>query len=261
MLGWMIFKHSMGMVTRNLTNAIKIALVPALIGVVVLVAIYQTTGLSALMLADEAAVEQMILDQGLAAFGLPFLLSFLCLMVIELWVFVSWHRFILLEEYPTGWIPTLRTDRILAYFGKIIMLGLIAIGAGIALTLVVTIIAAIGGNAGGIIAVPLMTVFWIAMIVVLYRLTPILPAAAIGKPLKISEAWDATRGSGWAIVLVLVLIFIVQFLVQIVAGLSMMVFAPLGFVFLLLMMLVMTLLNVSVLTTLYGHYVEGRPLV
>jgi len=257
MLGWMIFRHSMGMVTRNLGSAIRIALIPALIGVFVMIAGAMMTGVSMETFVNEQAMQQMLTEQGLGAVFLPLLLIFLVVFVIEFWVFVSWHRFILLEEYPTGWVPTFRTDRILAYFGNVILLGLIAVGSGIALMLVVSIV----GAAGGGLAAAVMFVFLIAIIVATYRLTPILPAAAIGKPLKVSEAWDATRGSSWAIVLVLVLIFIVQFLIQIVAGFSMMIFAPLGFVFLLLSMLVMTLLNVSVLTTLYGHYVEGRPLV
>lgn len=37
-------------------------------------------------------------------------------------------------------------------------------------------------------------------------------------------------------------------------------FARLGYVFLPISMLVMTMLNASVLTALYGHYIEGRPL-
>lgn len=261
MLGWKIFSHSMGMVTRNLGTAIRIALIPALIGVIVLIAGVMMTGVSMETFANEQAIEQMLLEQGFGVNFLPFFLISLVLLVIELWVFVAWHRFILLEEYPEGWIPRFRLDRIFAYFGKFILLALIVVGSGTALMLIVSVVFAVGGRAGGILATAVVIMFWIAIFVASYRLTPILPAAAIGRPLTISQAWNATRGSGWAIVLVLVLIFIVQFLIQLVASFSMMIFAPLGFVFLLLSMLVMTLLYVSVLTTLYGHYVEGRPLV
>jgi hypothetical protein len=112
----------------------------------------------------------------------------------------------------------------------------------------------------GIALVLLVVVGWVFIVISIYRLTPILPAAEIGKPLKISEAWAATRGSGWALFLTLIIAAIVQSLMQLVAGLFLAVFAPLGVVFLLLAILVMTLVNVSILTTLYGYYIEGRPL-
>jgi len=260
MQGWKIFSHSMGMVVRNLAIAIQIAFVPALIGVVAVTAMVMLMGVSIEMFTDEAALEQFVLEKGFGAFFGPFFLFVLVLLVIEFWVFVAWHRFVLLEEYPKGWIPAFRTDRILAYFGKALILGLIAFGMATILVLGGAAIGAIGGQAGAVILVPLFVVGWIFIIVSIYRLTPILPAAAIGKPLKISEAWEATQGTGGALVLVLVIAAVVQFLMQIVASLSMAVFAPLGFVFLLLTMLVMTLVNVSILTTLYGHYIEGRAL-
>ncbi len=231
MQGWKIFAHSMGMVVGNLAIAIKITLIPAIIGVAAMVAMVTVMGVSFETFADEAALERLVREQGAGAVLGPFFLFLLILLVVEFWVFVAWHRFVLLEEYPTGWIPAFRTDRILAYFGKALLLGLIAVGMALILSLGAAAIGAIAGQAG-----------------------------AIGKPLKISEAWAATRGTSWALVLVLIIAGVVQFLMQIVATLSMAVFAPLGFVFLLLAMLVMTLVNVSILTTLYGHYIEGRAL-
>lgn len=260
MQGWKIFSHSMNMVVRNLAIAIRIALIPALIGVVALVAMFLVTDVSTEILTDEVAMEQLLREQGSGAFVGPFILFVLIFLVIEFWVFVSWHRFILLEEYPTGWIPKFRADRILAYFGRGLLLGLIGAGLMLVMMLFFWVVGLIAGQSAGIIIAPMMFFGWIFILISLYRLTPILPAAAIGKPLKISEAWAATRGEGWALVLVLVTASVVQILMQIVASLSMAVFAPLGFVFLLLTMLVMTLVNVSILTTLYGHYIEGRAL-
>ena len=107
MLGWMIFRHSMGMVTRNLGSAIRIALIPALIGVFVMIAGAMMTGVSMETFVNEQAMQQMLTEQGLGAVFLPLLLIFLVVFVIEFWVFVSWHRFILLgpvdiQDSPFG---------------------------------------------------------------------------------------------------------------------------------------------------------------
>ena len=46
MKGWSIFAHSVGMVTRNLSEAMRVALVPVLIGFALIAALIMTSGLS-----------------------------------------------------------------------------------------------------------------------------------------------------------------------------------------------------------------------
>ncbi|NIZ60615.1 hypothetical protein DL239_06455 [Sedimentitalea sp. CY04] len=250
MKGWSIFSHSVGMVTRNLSEAMRVALVPVLIGFVLIAALVMTSGLSMDTMTDEAAMEQMFQEDGVGAFFLTFSLSILVFFIMELWIFVSWHRFILLEEYPNGWVPEFRFDRILAYAGRGIMIGIIVMLLWIPAMILTFLLGPLA-----IIGV-LGTVLF--MVVLIYRLVAILPAAAIGRPLTIGQAWEATRGSSGTILVLMVVIFLAQILLQVVSGLSMMVFPPLGIAFQLFAALVMSLVNVSILTTFYGHYVEGR---
>lgn len=250
MKGWSIFAHSVGMVTRNLSEALKIALVPVVIGFALIVGLVSMSGLSLGNLSDPEAMDSMIRDGGMGAFFLPFILFTIVLVIIELWIFVSWHRFILLEEYPTGWIPEFRLDRIMAYLGRGLLIGVIMMAMWIPVGLAAAVLGPLG------VLIVLGAVFF--SVVLIYRLAAVLLAAAIGEPLTVRQAWDATRGSSGTILMLMLVIFVAQIVLQLVTGLSMMVFAPLGLVFQLFATLVMSLVNVSILTTFYGHYVEGR---
>jgi len=250
MKGWSIFAHSVGMVTRNLSEALKIAVVPVLIGFAAIVALASMTGLSFGSMSDPAAMDKMMRDGGMGALFIPIILFAVVLIIVELWIFVSWHRFILLEEYPTGWIPEFHFDRIMAYLGRGLLIGAIMV----AMWILVGLAAAVLGPLGAVIAVA--AVFF--SVVLVYRLVAMLPAAAIGKSLTVSQAWEATKGSTGTIIVLVIVIVVAQFLLQVVTGLSMMIFAPLGILFQVFVTLVMSLVNVSILTTFYGHYVEGR---
>lgn len=256
MKGWSIFTHSVGMVTRNFTWAVRIALVPVLLGFGSIYAVLTSAGLSITVFADEAAMQEAMLSGKLGASSF---LATSILLLVELWVFVSWHRFILLEEYPEGWFPRFRGGRILSYFGHGLLIGFLVLLLTVPMFAIFFLLALTLGQTGQVLALTFAFGYFIFLFIVIYRFAPILPAAAIGKPLKIKDAWNATAGSGGAIILVFILLAVMQFALQVVTGLSISVFAPLGFAFAALTMLVMTLVNVSILTTFYGHYVEGRP--
>ena len=97
--------------------------------------------------------------------------------------------------------------------------------------------------------------FWIAL-----RISLILPAAAMGQKMKIAESWSATApisGALWGLAAMLGLLSAVVALV--VGNLA----APGSGASIWLQTasyLVEGLISISILTTLYGHLVEGRPL-
>jgi len=108
----------------------------------------------------------------------------------------------------------------------------------------------------------IFSIIWFACVaviaVVVTQISPILPAAAIGRPLQISEAWEKTKGSGWSILVVVVLYFVFQLALTYLVGISAQVFMPLGIAFNILVFLLLPMVTISLLTTFYGHYVEGR---
>ncbi|WP_369929765.1 hypothetical protein [Leisingera sp. XS_AS12] len=257
MKGWTIFTHSVRMVMRNLNYAVRIAAGPVLIGLAVVYAMLASAGLPLTLMADQQALSQVFAAGG---FGLTLLVVFLVMMAVQVWVFVSWHRFVLLEEYPSGLLPAFRADRILAYVGNALLLFLVGMAFLIPVAGTAVLAAGILGESGAAVSVLVAILFCLFMAVAIYRLTPILPAAAIGQPLKLRDAWDKTRGTTTTIVMLVVLLAVFNVLLQVVVDLSMAVFAPLGILFMILATLVATLVNVSVVTTFYGHYVEGRPI-
>ncbi len=254
MLGLEILVHSVKMVIRNLKQALQISVVPALIGGLLAIALFFLFGIP----FEEFDSETTGFPEGVTAAS--FTGFMLCLMVVVLgvmlWIIVSWHRFVLLEEYPTGLVPPFRFDRVLAYFGRLLMLCLIALVIMLPAMLVMGLMAQASAALGILV--------WVALVIFLtigfYRASPILPGAAIGKPIKLSEAWQATSGASGAIALLVVLSILLQLLLQLLA--SLLLFVPVIGVLIVLFssMLVIPLINVSILTTIYGVYIEKREL-
>ena len=99
MLGLEIFVHSVKMVLRNLTQALQISVVPALIGGFLAIGLFFLFGIP----FEEFNSETNGFPEGVTAASFTGFL--LCLMAVVfgvmLWIVVSWHRFVLLEEYPS----------------------------------------------------------------------------------------------------------------------------------------------------------------
>lgn len=105
---------------------------------------------------------------------------------------------------------------------------------------------------------------WVALVIVLsigfYRASPILPGAAIGKSLTLSEAWQSTAGASGAIAVLVILSVLFQTLLQFLS--SLLLFIPIIGVLIVVFanMLIVPLINVSILTTIYGVFIEKREL-
>lgn len=252
MMGWRVFTHSVRMVLRNFQEAMQIALVPGIIGIALLVGLATVTGATDVLSGATAALDQSGEDAGdLSGFGL---IALLVIWTIAFWIVVSWHRFVLLEEIPQGWLPKFRADRILAYFGLLVLLSLIAM---IALVPAIFVLAGLYEVASGV-SFAIGVVWFIAVLLGLYRLSIMLPASAIGKPVKLAEAWGKTRGITGTLIVLIAVSMGFQILVQIVFGLLMAI-PVIGFALVLIpSVLILPLINVSILTTMYGVYVEGR---
>ncbi|SFL05568.1 hypothetical protein [Shimia haliotis] len=242
MKGWTIFAHSVGLAARNWKEALKIFLVPVALCVGLFVVVGGSIGLTS--------------GEPTGSMALLFLM-FPLMFIVIFWSVVSWHRFVLLEEYPTGWLPTFRFDRILSYLGHALLLGLVAFVLMIPVVALMALFASMGAE---VLAVIVAVPAYIALVIVMYRLVPILPAAAIGKPLKLMESFNATKGAAGAIIVLLLVVFGVNLGVQLVVMALTALFAPLGILFSLAASLFLSIVNISVLTTFYGHYIEGRPL-
>jgi hypothetical protein len=196
------------------------------------------------------------------AFWLFFVLAFLGGVIAFLWTATSWHRFILLEEMPGALGPALHPDAIGRYLLRILLIGVILIGLMMGLGIAG---AAIGAALSAVLppaALALLVglIVYIPIVIIGYRLSPVLPAAATGAPLRLGEAWSATRGASGAILVLAVVSVIAGWaLQQPVAVLN--AAAPLLAVLAaIVVQWITSLVGISILTTLYGHFVERRDL-
>ncbi len=253
MLGWQIFVHSVRMVFGNFRQALQIALVPVAISYALVVAFSFNLGISLETFTSEEWLTQRMSEPGgftLALFGLWFVQ-----LLLMLWVIVAWHRFVLLEEYPNGWIPPVYPDRILSYIGH----GLLLFVLGVVLGIPLGIVAVIFGFLSEVLVLVTLIIGVIALLICLYRVFVILPAAAIGRPIKLSEAWASTKNANGQLVLLLLITTVAQ-LVFNLGSLPLLAIPVVGYLVSYAVNLVLYLINVSVLTTMYGVFIEKREL-
>lgn len=252
MKGWSIFSHSVSMVLRNFQAAIQIFLVPTLLVFAVVFAVVYAAIQSGL--APQGQAVNVALGSVPSGLLLQMAAVWIVVMLISIWGVVAWHRYVLLEEMPEGWIPRLHTSNILIYFLRAVQLVIVSVIA----LLVVAFIGSAFVEAAGLFGAAILIVLFIGIALFLSRLLVILPAAAVGRPFGLSDALEATKGAVPALFLLGVCVFLAQLAVELtlsaVSGIPAVSLAlQLGFA------VMLSLLNVSIMTTLYGHYVEGRP--
>jgi len=249
-MGVSLFVHSVRLVLGDWRNALKIT------GLLYL--IYAVPALLfALLFPTPVQPEQAM--AALGSGGLLGIITAILAIVAFVWVAVAWHRYVLLDEMPAGQLPEFNSNRLLSYGGYSLLIGLI----GFALSVIVSMVV-------GIVAIPLLSMVGVfittalalaAVLIVGYQLAPILPSIAIGKPITLRQAWEATNSANVPIIVLAVLSAIAALVIDIPAIILAMA-GPIGGFLAVLWTLatgwVKMIVGVSILTTLYGHYVEGR---
>ncbi len=270
-MGWQIVRHGVGLLLRNLGPALRVSVGPLLIALLVL-ALLGGLGLGALYLDPTAG--QAPGEPGAGALGLA--LSAVLMPVLLLftfsWVAVAWHRYVLREEVP-GLLPRLHPRLVWPYLGRSIVIALalmlVALPVALVLAPILGSVVLSGGSVpdpgpgfatralgvGAAFALLLSLLLgWVGT-----RLSLTLPARAVGKPITFGESWAATApasGAIFAAVLILTL-------VNVALGLVFTLVLGQGLTTTVLDFIVRwatAMLGISILTTLYGHLVERRPL-
>lgn len=251
MLGYKIFVHSVMMVLRNLKQALQITVIPAILAIVGI--LFLASSLIGIGDLGALVVGETPNPESLTGVWLFLAVSVAIYAFISFSVIVNWHRFVLLEEYPRGWWPTFKTNRILAYFGNVLLLSVLLL---LIFAPVMILSFRLDGNWGKIT----LGIGALAMVYTTYRCAVVLPASAIGQPISIKEAWGSTSGATAAIIVLFLVSFVFQLVLQLVFFLIALV-PVLGLILVLIpSMLILPLINVSILTTMYGVFVEKRSL-
>ena len=248
MKGWEIFAHSVRLVFSNIDAALKISLLPYAISALA----FLFLGLPAMAVLEDGSTAALMAADSSVWFGQ--LVYFLVSIITALWIAVSWHRYVLVEEYPDSWIPKFHGSAMGAYFVRGFLIGLLIFGIVIVASLLVGLLTfwmgPLGAGITGLVAIATASYIF-------YRLCPILPAAAVGKPMKFGEAWKATDGTGATIAVLVLLVIVASVIIQLpttFGGAN----SLFGIAYSLIVNWLSMLIGVSVLTTFYGHFIEGR---
>ena len=252
MTGVSIFVHAVKMVLNNLGPALRIGAVPLLI-----LAAAGWLFSSSFTAATESGAAPI---PGASAFGNGLILMVVSILV-SLWIAVAWHRYILLEEQPGAFLPQWNGAAIWAYFKVALILGLLLIVISVPLMLlggfVLFASVAEDGPPGLVTGFLFFLLVGLPMTWLGYRLGASLAGAATDAPLSLGDSWRATA-PGAADLAVLALVSVVALWLPsfIVAELPRILSVPLGAV----IQWAATMIGVGVITTIYGHYVQGRAL-
>lgn len=214
-----ILREALFAILRNWRQAIQIFLVP----IVLVIAIS-----AGVMIFGTQAVT---IDGQTVAVPSPFLIVLLPLFLFSiLWPVVAWHRLLVLDDQPTGFVPPVRFKSVLRY-------ALNLIGLGFLLSLLMLPVLAVFGpmmiseiDPEALVRgemLPLKFIIWpaLASLPALYlgiRLCLILPGAAVDNRVGLFGSWDYTSGKGTA--LILIAVFAAAFSIVVQVGLS--AFAP-----------------------------------
>ena len=250
-MGVNLFMHSVRLVLGDWRNALRVT------GLLYLIYAIPSLILGLLFPAPpvNTTAEQAL--STMASVAPVAIITALLMAVVYVWLAVTWHRYILLDEQPSGQFPAFHQKEILSYAGNAILLWLISMVVFLGVGLVTSPLAFLGPVGAILIGIIILAV----ALIVGYRLGLVLPSRAVGQRLTFGEAWAATKGQSGTILVLAV----VSAIAAVVINIPAMVLAAIpgiGGVLSTIWQLgtgwVTLVVGVSILTTLYGVYVEKR---
>ena len=252
-MGLDIFLHSIRQVFGNFGAAIRIS---ALLYLVQIAAIYL---LGAGLLANPELLQAQATGGDVPWGGL--ILALLIMVVTGLWIAVAWHRYILRVEEPGSVIPAFKGDRMLAYFGYSLLIVIILILVSLVLGLIVGFVVAPFLAGSPMIAVVIIGILvYVPLVIIGYRISVVLPAAALGENLGIGGAWEKTQGTMGSLLLLAIISLIGAVVIDLPAAYLFTPGSILSIIWSAITQWIVLMVGISILTTLYGVYVEGRKL-
>jgi hypothetical protein len=255
MKGWQIFTHSVRQVFGNLEGALRTSAVLYLVQTAV--GFLLVGGL----LMGAGSPEDVLSGGGAAGLGIGMVIVFLVAILTGFWIAVGWHRFVLLGE-TSPLVPTFQGDRIWAYFLRSLGYGLILLLVGVVWGGVVGFLVGSLFSTSVVAALTLLAILvYLPLLVIGFRLSCDLPAAALGADMPFFSGWKATAGQSGDIAMLALIIVGSVVVIELIGSYVLGPYAILSFAWSIVTGWVAMMVGVSILTTLYGHYIEKRALV
>jgi len=255
-MAFSIVRHAFVMVFGNFGQALRLSAGPLAIAVIVIYALSRSLSVGAVsvvfMAMNPARADPVVLLVVLAGLAV--------MTFATAWIAVAWHRFILVEEYVTL-LPRLRGRPVGRYILMSLAIAFWVFLASFAAAFVAGILLAITGQDDNALAGFIAgTLIGVVSSYVWFRLALVLPALAILTPMSLKASFAQTRPISSTIVQVVLILVVINLILQAVIGQiapgSPAVQVTLGGIVTWLSFMI----GLSVLTTFYGHLVEGRAL-
>jgi len=263
--GYQLLRHVVQQVFGNLGAAARITIAPVLIGYVICgLIVYVLAGedfFTVLSMSEQTEPIDMPFGSEAEAVGFvrrvigAFILCAPVLLFTYAWAAVGWHRYVLLEEYPSGFAANWSGPAIKSYVWAAIRLTLLLMAVGFAIVLVLGLLVLPQIESVGVLTF-LNFGLTVGFTWAGARLGLVLPSSAIGQYMRLGESWEYTKPAASAILLPILIIPLAFFVVNVLVGMI-----PVIWVILLALSIwIQMLINLALLTTLYGNLVEGRQL-
>jgi hypothetical protein len=255
MIAWSIFKKSVSQVWYNFSAAIKIS------GPLWLIAFFASTVL--IYTTSGSLMPQTIPMDGSAQLSSReaggILLSILLQIIAFTWIAVAWHRYMLLGELGSSMLPAWRGNLIWSYFAKSLLIGLLMVIAMIIPMMILTLLTVAGLLSPSAFALIVPIVLAMLATYISLGVSLVLPGVALQKPMGFGKAWTVTKPLAGQIALLALFIMAVSTLLHLVTN-GLATLPVLAMILSFFVGWAVLMLSVTVLTTLYGHLVEGRSL-
>lgn len=178
---------------------------------------------------------------------------------------ILWHRHVLLDGPARETALSPSPGLVLHYIWRAFVLGLVQMLIAVPIVLGVTLLGTLsagltGGTPSTLVLTLIAILAGIVFLWVALRLSVVLPAAAVGERMTISESWRVTAPITRDLMGVAVLIAVINAVLSAIATALAGVLPDAGVALSAAFYIVEGLVIISVLTTLYGYLVQRRPL-
>lgn len=257
---WIILRKSISIVIDNFGQALRIS------GAIFVLSVFAATALNVIM-TGSLIVKMPVIDPAvqptpeqqaeIARNTFTILAGSMIFFVAMSWIAVAWHRYVLLEEDTNQLFPHWNSGRVFGYIWKTLLVG---ISIGLLIVFPFILVSSVIGAAGLQGLLPLLGLgMFICFYYMFFRMGLALPALAVDQKMNLKAAFQDTKELSneiWGLAaMVVTLTVFVSVLIGLIAPNNI-----LGVLITSVFQWFMVMISASLLTTLYGHAIERRPL-
>ncbi|GLQ34925.1 hypothetical protein GCM10007939_12080 [Amylibacter marinus] len=256
-VAWQIVKKSLLIISENLSDALRLT------GGLFILTIFASSAINVMFTGgllppsvdltgiDISAGDPIQLPEGLIQSsilnGALFFFAFS-------WLTVSWHRYILQGEIPQSLLPVWNAKRVLSYMWRSVVVVLCVLLIAMGVSLVASLVLAIIGLGMLSTIITLLAFYYF-----LLRFGLALPACALDSTMPLPQSFAQTKPLETHLIGVACIQVFLMTAISLISSLA----APNNVIGVLIFagfQWIGILISASILTTLYGHVVEGRAL-